>query len=78
MYTDIEGTDGMPERPQRHTRPQRDRLLLFRNILNAIFMLGAIVGVVYYLVADQYTGTLIILGAMAFKIAESTLRLLRR
>lgn len=70
--------NGLPEHPQRHRRPDNDRLLQLRNVLNVIFMLGAIVGVFFYVSADKETGTYIILGAMVFKIAESSLRLLRR
>lgn len=67
--------DEQPERE--HNNPSADWMLKLRNILNIIFMLGAVVGVIYYISADKYTGTLIILGAMAFKIAESALRFLR-
>lgn len=77
---DQEEYNGLAERPNRHRRPDddgNDRFLMLRNVLNIIFMLGAVVGVVYFLSADKYTGTLIILGAMAFKIAESALRLFR-
>ena len=45
-----------------------------RNLLNIIFMLGAIIGVIYYLTKDRTVGTYIILIAMCFKIAESSLR----
>ncbi|MGN1264178.1 MAG: hypothetical protein ACI4TW_09070 [Prevotella sp.] len=65
---------------QQHRHKQeteRDPLLMVRNIMNVIFMIGAIVGVIFYLSYDKITGTYIILGAMAVKIAESALRLLR-
>jgi hypothetical protein len=48
-----------------------------RNILNLIFMLGAIVGVIWYLTKDRTEGTYIILIAMCFKIAESSLRMMK-
>ncbi len=48
-----------------------------RNILNIIFMLTAIAGVIYYLKVDRITGTYIILFAMCFKIAESSLRMMK-
>ena len=48
-----------------------------RNILNIIFMIGAVIGVVYYLTVDKTAGTLIILTAMCFKIAESSLRMIK-
>lgn len=48
-----------------------------RNILNIIFILGAIFGMIYYFFIDDYIGTFIILGAMAFKITETSIRLLK-
>lgn len=48
-----------------------------RNILNIIFMIGAVIGVVYYLTVDKTAGTLIILTAMCFKIVESSLRMIK-
>ena len=49
-----------------------------RNVLNIIFMVLAVIGVIYYLTKDRMTGTYIILIAMCFKIAESSLRMLNR
>ena len=48
-----------------------------RNLLNIIFMLGAIIGVIYYLTKDRTVGTYIILIAMCFKIVESSLRMIK-
>ena len=48
-----------------------------RNLLNIIFMIGAIVGVIYYLTKDRTIGTYIILISMCFKIAESSLRMMK-
>ena len=48
-----------------------------RNVLNIIFMIGAIAGVIYYLEVDKTAGTLIILTAMCFKIAESSMRMMK-
>ena len=48
-----------------------------RNILNLIFMIVAIIGVIYYLKVDRITGTYIILISMCFKIAESSLRMIK-
>lgn len=55
----------------------KDRLLKVRNVMNIIFMVGAIIGVICYMSYDKITGTYIILGAMTVKIAESALRLLK-
>ena len=51
---------------------------VIRNWLNIIFMLLAVVGVIYYLSKDRTVGTYIILIAMCFKIAESSLRMLNK
>lgn len=48
-----------------------------RNILNIIFMLTAVIGVIWYLTKDRTTGTYIILFSMCFKIAESSMRMLK-
>ena len=50
---------------------------LIRNILNIIFMIMAIVGVIWYLTTDRTTGTSIILFSMCFKIAESSMRMIK-
>lgn len=48
-----------------------------RNLLNLIFMILAVVGVIYYLTKDRTVGTYIILFSMCFKIAESSLRMIK-
>lgn len=51
-----------------------------RNILNLIFMIGAVVGVILYLQKNEQThmmGLYIILISMCFKIAESSLRMFK-
>lgn len=55
-----------------------DKLLPVRNILNLIFMAGAIVGVVLYFFTNKTVGTVVILSAMVFKMAECCLRFFRR
>ncbi len=54
-----------------------DQILKLRNWLNIIFMVGAIIGVLLYFFHDQNTGTIVVLGAMIFKIVESALRFIR-
>ena len=49
-----------------------------RNCLNIIFMVLAVIGVIYYRTKDRMVGTYIILIAMCFKIAESSLRMLNK
>ncbi len=65
---------------RKHRRPANsgsDPLFTLRNILNIIFMLAAIAGVVVYVWVDNTIGTYIVLGAMAIKMVECCLRMLR-
>lgn len=55
----------------------KNMIFKLRNVLNTIFIIGAIVGMIYYFFVDDYIGTFIILGAMVFKFTEATIRLLR-
>ena len=48
-----------------------------RQILNIIFMVGALAGIVVYFAADKFTGTIVILVAMAFKMMEYIIRFMR-
>lgn len=61
-----------------HRQERKDKFLYIRQWLNIIFMLGAVVGVIVYFLADlTTTGTIIILVAMVFKIIECVLRFIR-
>lgn len=55
----------------------KNMIFKLRNVLNIIFIIGAIVGMIYYFFVDDYIGTFIILGAMVFKFTEATIRLLK-
>ena len=51
-----------------------------RNILNLIFMIGAVIGVIFFLSKNEEKhriGLYIILISMCFKIAESSLRMIK-
>lgn len=51
-----------------------------RNWLNLIFMIGAVIGVILFLQKNEDThllGLYIILISMCFKIAESSLRMIK-
>ena len=65
----------------RHKRGEKetpeDRFFKIRNVLNIIFILSAIVGLVLYYFDNHTTGTIVILAAMAFKIIECCLRFFR-
>lgn len=67
------------KRPERHhSRGERsDRFFMVRNILNIIFMIGAVVGVLVLYFHDKSMGTVIILVSMVFKMAECCFRLIR-
>lgn len=63
---------------RRRKQEINDRFLPIRQWLNIIFMVGAVVGVAVYLLADTNTpGIIIILASMVFKMIESLLRFIR-
>ena len=64
-------------RPRHQANEKQIMIFKLRNILNIIFIIGAIVGMVYYFFFDEYIGTIIILVAMGFKITETSIRLLK-
>lgn len=66
----------LPKSPL-HKRPDNDKWLVLRNILNIIFMIGAVIGVAIYIKGDQNTGTIVVLAAMAFKIVECIFRFMK-
>lgn len=76
MITNQDNTAG----DSRHIRRRGDgggRYIVLRNILNIIFMVGAVVGVVVYYQCGREAGTVIILAAMVFKIVECVFRFLK-
>ena len=64
----------------RHRRPDKseDKYFKIRNVLTIIFMLGAIAGMAIFYFQDRTIGTIVILTAMAFKIAECCFRFIRQ
>lgn len=50
---------------------------LLRNILNTIFIIGALIGMSLFYLGHKETGTYIIIVAMAFKFIEVVVRLLK-
>jgi hypothetical protein len=58
------------QRPEREARPN-DGL---RQVLNIIFMIGAVIGMIVYFFGNKTIGTIIILVAMLFKIVECVFR----
>jgi len=67
----------IPHRRRTEEPQPRDSYFKLRNILNTIFMVGAVIGVCIYIWGDQTIGTIVVLAAMVFKIIESALRFLR-
>ena len=75
---DFETESSYPNYRRRHKNiKDKDLIFKLRNILNIIFIIGAVVGMIYYFFVDDYIGTFIILGAMCFKFTEATIRLLK-
>lgn len=72
-------TQNQPLRRRSHRKPaSEDPFFGLRNILNIIFMVLAVIGVVVYLVADDTNiGVYIIIGAIVLKMVECCLRMLR-
>lgn len=68
--------DQMDNSVERH-RKRGDRYIVLRNILNIIFMAGALVGMAIYFKIDHQTGTIVILSSMLFKIVECVFRFIK-
>ena len=56
---------------------KKDRFLMLKQVLNIIFMLGAVVGALLYFYQNKTMGTVVIVVAMVFKMIECVLRLLK-
>lgn len=52
----------------------RGKFFVLRQILNILFMIIAIVGVVIYITQNEMQGIIVVVIAMAFKMAECVLR----
>ncbi len=67
------------QRPEkRHSRPKdKGKFFVLRNLLNTIFIIGAIIGMIVYFFFNSEKGMIIILGAMAFKMCECVIRLVK-
>ncbi|MBR6963511.1 MAG: hypothetical protein IKH86_07730 [Prevotella sp.] len=56
---------------------QEDRYLKTRNILNTIFVVGAVIGMGIYFWGNRTVGTIVILVSMAIKMVECVLRFMK-
>lgn len=67
-------------RPHHNLRPIRQKAPYqgLRQVLNIIFMLGAIVGMIVYFSSDsKQVGIIVILCSMVFKFVEVALRIIK-
>lgn len=60
---------------RQHRKPAPHARL--RNILNILFLVAAVVGLIWYFVADHNTGTYIVLTGMIFKFIELVIRIFK-
>ena len=75
---DIQSSTDNERSLRRHRRERGDdNMLKFRNVLNIIFMVMAIIGVIVYFTEYRTIGTYILLASMAVKMVECCIRLLR-
>lgn len=66
----------MEIKSRRDEESLRKKYYIIRNILNTIFLIGAIVGMLLYFFYSEQVGTYVILGSMIFKMAECCFRFL--
>lgn len=66
----------MEIKSRRDEESLRRKYYVIRNILNTIFVIGAIIGVLIYYFHSHNLGTYVILGSMIFKMAECCFRFL--
>ena len=77
--TEMERDNGLARRLRHHLRSEErsdNKMLPLRNILNLVFMLGAIAGVVTYYLGSSRLGIIIVLVAMAVKMVECAIRMI--
>lgn len=75
-----QNNESVAQPPRRNHRQPREhtRIDYNRQWLNIIFMLGAVVGVIFYFLSDSNTGVIILLTAIVFKFVECVLRVINR
>lgn len=73
-----EGGSTLRKPERRHSRPkERGKFFLLRNILNTVFIIGAVVGMLVYFFKNEEVGTIIVLGSMSVKMCECVIRLVK-
>lgn len=75
-----QNNESVAQPPRRNHRQPREhtRIDYIRQWLNIFFMLGAVVGVIFYFLSDSNTGVIILLTAIVFKFVECVLRVINR
>lgn len=75
-----QNNESVAQPPRRNHRQLREhnRIDYIRQWLNIIFMLGAVVGVIFYFLSDSNMGVIILLTAIVFKFVECVLRVINR
>lgn len=58
-------------------RNKQDKYIVLRNILNMVFMIGAIVGIILFYAYNSQIGTIVILVSMVFKFVECIFRFIK-
>ena len=66
----------MQFRSRRDEDSLKEKYFIIRNVLNTVFVIGAVVGVSLYFFYSETIGTYIILASMIFKMAECCFRFL--
>lgn len=62
-------------RGEENEEPRNRKVFIIRQMLNIIFMIGAVVGAaLYWFQPEETLGILVIMTAMFFKMAECVLR----
>jgi len=70
----MDNETNIPRRHRMENEEPKDIMFKVRNVLNIVFMVGAIVGVAIYCLHNHDTGIMVVLSSMVFKIAECCLR----
>ncbi len=65
-------------RRQQGDAPRSDKMLKVRNILNLIFMLCVVIGIIIYFNSGQTKSAYFFFAAIAVKMIEITIRLIKR
>lgn len=69
-------TQQQPREP-RHRQASDDKHLKLRNILNILFMLIMVVGIICWWQVDEGLGYKILIASIPFKLVESVIRMLK-